>query len=956
MLTAVLALAALGMFNLIAIGAADQAEHQAVAVLIGVSALAVTSRLSPRRLSWLGWAMYTVAVLLLVAISFVGVSANGSRRWLVLGSVVLQPSELAKLGLLIVVASVLANSALRMGTRTLLALVLATPPVALTIAEPDLSTAALLVVVVAAALLLGRVRPRVLLALFAGGAALIPFAERLLRPYQLARLNTFLHSGGDPQGGGWSILQAHIAVASGGWFGLVTSPLHQLLARYLPARQTDLAFTSLVEQGGLLAGFAALLAALVLVWRLVAATATPRSAAGSLVAGTLAIVFGSEVAMSVAGNLGASPLAGVPFPFLSFGGTSCVVHLAAFGLILGARRDGYRRRMWRPLWRFRRRPRLARVSALALAVTLASLGELAWRMQQAEGAETLRVLGVEQMTRCQILPAPRGMIEDRHGVVVAARAVSSQVSVVPQLLRRDPLAPLRLASLLHFSPAALERRMAEAHDWLLVPLAEADPAEADRMAAANLPGVVVTGSPRRRYPYGAELGPLLGFVGIATPDDVRRLGPLPPGEIVGRAGLEREYDWLLRGQDGYQCVLVDPQGTPVAMARQVPPVPGGDLRLSIDIGLQDAVLKALQTALRGVAGQPRGDQGAALVMDPQSGEVLAMASWPAYDDNLFGPPVDGNALEQTMIAPGHPLLEHATQVALPPGSTYKLVVASADAVYRTIPPAAVIPTGYSFTLGNTTFHGWTWLPPQDLPRAVALSNDVYFYKLALALGPDRMAEVAQALGVGRGTGIDLPGESPGFLGTPERMAQIGETWYQGSTVILGIGQGYLTATPLQVARWTGAIASGKLVTPQLSLAMRPSTAEGFTALPLSPPLPLPFADQLGPVREGMRLAVLQGTGNQLRNLPLAAGAKTGTAEDPSSANGEPDAWFTAVAPMDQPEVVATAMVGGGGEGYYTAEPAVVQILRWYGSHRDAIRGELPMRPARPPRRVTGLMS
>lgn len=956
MLTAVLALAALGIFNLIAIGTIDQAAHQAVAVLIGVFALAASSRLAARRLTWLGRAAYGIAVLLLVAIWLVGVSTNGARRWLVLGSVVLQPSELAKLGLLMVVAHVLSDGALRMGTRALRTLALAAPPILLTAVEPDLSTTVLLVVVVAAALVLGRVRPAVLLALFAGSAALSPFAERLLRPYQLARLSTFLHSGGDPQGSGWSVLQAHIAIASGGFFGMVTSPTHQLLARYLPARQTDLAFTSLVEQGGLLAGFAALIAALVLVWRLVAATAIARTAAGSLMAGTLAVLLGTEVAMSVAGNLGASPLAGVPFPFVSFGGSSCIVHLAALGLILGARRDGYRRRLWRPLWRLRRRPRLVRASAIGLLATVATLGGLAWRIQQAQGADTLRALGVEQMTRCQILPAPRGIIEDRHGVVLAANAASSQVSVVPQLLRQDPLALPRLASLLHLSPAALHWRIAAARDWLLVTLAEADQAEADRVAAARLPGVVVSGSPRRHYPYGPALGPLLGFVGVATPDDVQRLGPLPPGEIVGRAGLERQYDWLLRGQDGYQCVLVDPIGTPVAMAEQVPPIPGGDLRLSIDAELQDTLVHVLETALRGVAGQPRGEEGAALMMDPRSGELLAMASWPAYDDNLFGPPVDDGALARMMTAPGHPLLEHATQVAVPPGSTYKLVVGSADAVYQTISPVKVIPTGYSFTLGNTTFHGWTWLPPQNLPQAVALSNDVYFYKLALALGPDRIAQVAQALGVGRQTGIDLPGESAGFLGTPESVAQIGETWYPGSTVILGIGQGSVTATPLQLARWTGAIATGDLVTPQLGLAMRPATAEGFTALPLPAFVQLPFADKLGPVREGMRLAVLLGTGNQLRNLPLAAGAKTGTAEDASSANGQPDAWFTAVAPMDQPEVVTTVMVGGGGEGYYTAEPAAVQILRWYVSHRDAIRAELPMRPVRSSPRVNRLAS
>ena len=171
--------------------------------------------------------------------------------------------------------------------------------------------------------------------------------------------------------------------------------------------------------------------------------------------------------------------------------------------------------------------------------------------------------------------------------------------------------------------------------------------------------------------------------------------------------------------------------------------------------------------------------------------------------------------------------------------------------------------------------------PMNLVQSIAWSNDVYFYKLANALGPGPIIDAARALGVGTPTGIDLPGESPGYLGTPESVAARGGTWYGGSTVILGIGQGYLQTTPLQNARWTAGVATGQLVTPRLGLATG-TDESAYTALPVPAPTPVPFADALGPVRDGMRAVVTGGTGAGLSGLPAPVGAKTGTAQD-----GEP---------------------------------------------------------------------
>ena len=244
---------------------------------------------------------------------------------------------------------------------------------------------------------------------------------------------------------------------------------------------------------------------------------------------------------------------------------------------------------------------------------------------------------------------------------------------------------------------------------------------------------------------------MLGFAGLATPEDVQRSPDLPPGEVVGRAGLERQYDAVLRGINGRQCLYVDPKGVPVALGERIDPVPGADLRLSIDLDLQRRLDTSLTAAVRAQP-QPRGRIGAAVAMDPRSGQILAMASTPSFDNTIYGPPVDAGALQQVTAAPGSPMLEHVTQAVAPPGSTFKLVVAAANQVHPVFAPQRAIPTGADYTYGGHTFGNWKPMGPMNLVQSIAMSNDVYFYKLAVALGADAMIDTARALGVGQPTG------------------------------------------------------------------------------------------------------------------------------------------------------------------------------------------------------------
>ncbi|HEY3005123.1 MAG TPA: FtsW/RodA/SpoVE family cell cycle protein [Kribbellaceae bacterium] len=902
-------LVALGLANLRALGAASLADHQAAVVAGGIVLFCVLRRCRTASLRWLGWGAYAASVLLLLIVVVAGDLGYGARRWLTVGSFTLQPSELAKVGLLLVLAQVLGTD--RPWYRRLAAaLAVAAVPIGLVVIEPDLSTAAVLAALTMAMLVLGRIPLRAIVALALAAGLVAPLAEHLLRPYQVERLHAYLD--GSSTGAGWTILQAHIALAWGGQDGLAGQPLHRLLADYLPEHETDLAFASLVEQWGIRAAILAVLAAAAVVWRIALASRHARTRDAALAAAGLAALIGIEVGVSVAANLGLVPTAGVPFPLVSYGGTAVAAHLAAVGMVLALRADAQRRELWlAPLWR-RSHPRLVRFTALAVTGVLVAMLAFTWQLQRTRGP-ALRAAGLEQMTRCVAVPAARGAITDRHGVPLAVNTPQDDIWAVRGMATRATLN--RLAPLIA-RPALTLRRLVAGSEEVVAAVASLPPAAAARVRAAHLPGVLVVAAPHRTYPYGSLLGPVLGWTGVATPTDMKRWPDLRLGAILGRAGIEEQYDTVLRGVDGRQCVYVDPAGTPVALAGYTPPLPGTSLRLTLDLGLQRHVDASLVDALR-----QGGRAGAAVVLDPRNGEVLAMASRPSYDDNVFGPPVDDEALLALTRAAGNPQLDHATQVAAPPGSTFKLVIAAANMAHHVVPPDRIVPTGAAWKLAGHTFHNWGALPPQNLEQAIAWSNDVYFYKLAWALGADSIVSTARQLGVGAPTGIDLPGESSGYLGSP---AALGDQWYPGSTVLLGIGQGYLTATPLQDARWTAGVATGALVTPHLGLAFGSGSR-------LSWPSPHRLAIDVGPVRAGMRAAVTSGTATLLASLPVAAGGKTGTAEDPSAGGEGLDSWLSAVAPMDAPRVEATAFIRGQGNGHPSSE-IVRDALAYYFTH------------------------
>src|SRR3954466_8064846 len=486
---AALALVGFGLANLYLVGETELAARQAMIAAGGVLALAVFWRVRVRYLGVLGWVAYGASVLLLIGVLTIGQSANGATRWISIGSFTFQPSELAKLGLLLVLAAVLGSSR-PAWQRFTLAVLLSAVPIGLTLLQPDLSTTALLALLAATMLILGRVPARFLLPLAAAAAVSAPLMISLLRPYQVVRLGSFLVGAHQsPTDSGWALRQAQIAVGSGGLFGRTDDPLRGLRAEYLPERDTDLALASLVGQWGLVAGAGVVLAAIILVWRLALASRASRTPHGALVGGGLAILLGIETVVSVGANLGLLPLAGVPFPLLSYGGTALVVHLAAIGVVLAVRRDGARRRLWAlPRWR-NPRPRLVRLTALGLSTLLVSFAVYGWRLQSTQG-EALLLAGQEQMTRCVRLPASRGSIIDRHDAPLAVNAVDAgsgvdRVHVVPALLLDRPADIDRLAELTGRPRDELHAQIGAApRTTLSLPVADVPRGVGDAVAAA----------------------------------------------------------------------------------------------------------------------------------------------------------------------------------------------------------------------------------------------------------------------------------------------------------------------------------------------------------------------------------------------------------------------------------------------------------------------------------------
>lgn len=568
----------------------------------------------------------------------------------------------------------------------------------------------------------------------------------------------------------------------------------------------------------------------------------------------------------------------------------------------------------------------AAASRAVLMVVLLLLSARLFYLQVVRGSYYLQ-LADSNRVRLSVIKAPRGLMYDRMGRIIAQDRAASAIVLDPAY-GADSATVSAVAALLEVPPQDVWRRIGIAQrrrdECILDP--DASFATVSRIEERRdvLKGTGRRLALRRRYPAGAAVGNLVGYIAEVSEKELGPDSPYRMGDLIGRAGLERQYEALVRGERGFEFVQVDAAGRELGQVKErsaILPVPGHDLRLAIDIDLQMLAWDLL--------GPHR--QGAVVALDPRCGDVLALVSRPSFDPNVLGSGM-GHAVWVTLNSDSlFPLLNRPIQCAYPPGSTFKIATAAAALEEGVITPSdRKVCTG-AFLFGGRPFGCWkkTGHGSVDLHRAIVESCDIYFYQVGLALGLDRMARWAGEFGFGQPTGIDLGNEKPGLFPTPAwyDKAYGRGRWSRGTVVNLAIGQGEVLTTPLQLARFIGAIGNdGLMFTPRIALESRDPTGRRRTVLsePKGKLLPL-SRETIGLLKESLAGVTSDphGTGGMARIKGVSVAGKTGTAQNP---HGEDHAWFVGYAPADHPVIAVCAFVERGGHGGSEAAPIVRGVM------------------------------
>jgi penicillin-binding protein 2 len=560
----------------------------------------------------------------------------------------------------------------------------------------------------------------------------------------------------------------------------------------------------------------------------------------------------------------------------------------------------------------------------ALKLTAVQYGILAMMLILCAGLWRLQVLGaanwreLAEQNRIRKVPilAPRGKLLDREGRLLVDNYPSVSCFLVREQNRNlDADLPL-IAKGLNLDLDGLRatlQRFRRAPGYQPIPIKQDISPDEQAFIEAHrneLPELETIDEERRLYPADGFAAHLIGYVGEVSEDMLNdpRYAYYEPGDVVGRAGVEQTYDELLRGQDGSMDVVVDSHGREVGRRGVQLAVPGKDLRLTIDIDIQRAAELALGDA-----------NGAVVAMDPRNGEILAMVSHPSYDPNAFAVKIGRADWNKLITDPNHPLMNKAIQDQLAPGSTFKIIMSVAGLQEKVAQTLRVNCQG-----GGTFYGGFHKCDRHhgvlSIEQAIPLSCDTFFYELAARLGVDTIAKYATGLGIGSKTGIDLPNEMAGVMpSTQWKMKNFHERWFPGEVISVGIGQGAVTATPLQLARALGGIASdGHLVRPhvafpdQFSPEFKQAVLETYTGagdkqVTLNP-------DTWMIVTEGMAAATTTGTAAIAHLEGIDFAGKTGTAQvvgggDTHNIGGArtPNAWFVGMVPRRNPEFVVAVL-------------------------------------------------
>ncbi|MDD5677282.1 MAG: penicillin-binding protein 2 [Kiritimatiellae bacterium] len=583
---------------------------------------------------------------------------------------------------------------------------------------------------------------------------------------------------------------------------------------------------------------------------------------------------------------------------------------------------------------------LARLHWLKIIILLALgvLGIALWNMQVGHGEHYTNNLEQQSVRRIRI-PGVRGKIYDRQGVCLADNAPNYGIALYLEELRpagkrRNTAVDIwkaihQIAAIIGCPPQIDQAQIADhLYSRKALPLVawrRVDGQALARLAeaGARLPGVDIVVDADRVYPQGHTLTHLLGYVGpadVQSEEDELYHYYLP--DLTGKIGLEKRFDELLTGRPGGRLVQVDVTGFKHDEAALREPIPGGDLKLAIDLRIQRS------------AEQVMGDTvGAVVVVDPRNGDVLAMASAPDFDPNLFCPKITQGNWDLLLNDSRKPLFNRALNGLYAPGSIFKPLVALA-ALERGVDPNISLECPGYFELGDQRFacymgeaHGRV-----DFRRAIRVSCNVFFYQAGVKCGFDGIYYMALAAGIGNKTGISLNGESAGLLpGKAWKRQTFGEAWRDGDTCNIAVGQGALQVTPLQMAMLTATIANGGyLYQPRLVLAAREPNEQEFKDVPPTVVRRMHWsADHLALVKNGMRDVVqdAEGTGRLARLEGVAMAGKTGTAEYGRKGASQKHGWMILFAPFEHPRYAVAIVMDDAITGGISIGPRMRQLMK-----------------------------
>ena len=548
--------------------------------------------------------------------------------------------------------------------------------------------------------------------------------------------------------------------------------------------------------------------------------------------------------------------------------------------------------------------------------------------------------GLADGNRIRIVPsmAPRGTFYDRNGELLVTNRPGFSVSLLPLTAPISDDVIARLSDLLKVPTDEIKTKIAGHSGFNPIRIktdVTPDIVSIIEEQKSQYPGVVIEVTPIRDYILKQEGAHTFGYVSEINDTELEKMKDegYKSGDIIGKFGIEKIYDKELRGENGGQQVEVDVSGKPVQILGRKEPVPGDDLELTIDIKLQQAAEKAVDEQLTQIGAHA----AAAVVMNPQTGEILAMGSRPAFDPNLFAHGISSKDWNQLNNNPYHPMDNKTITGEYPPGSTFKIVTGTAALTEGVVTPdEQIFDSGHHWIIpkGNADGEALGWL---NFRSALAHSDNVYFYEMGNRLGIDRLEKYARMFGLGAKTGIDLPYEASGLVANrryKEKNFDDGE-WYLSETFDAAIGQGFNLVTPLQAAMVMGEIAAdGKRYKPHVVnriIAPDGSVVKDFQPELLSQ-LDVPEED-IKLVQDGLHDVTKYGTAaSSFRGFTVDIAGKTGTAEN---SQGRDHGWFVAYGPFDNPNVVVAVIVENGGYGSQSAVPIGRKILEAaFGLNQD----------------------